>query len=294
MAGPRKIFDANLHRRRRDRAASKYAAHDFLYRLAAERLADRLSDVARAFPLAAALGGGGFREILGGRGGIETLIEIDISRAMLDRAGAAPSGVARLVAGEEFLPFADASLDLAISVLTLHWIDDLPGALAQIHRTLKPDGLFLAAMLGGDTLIELRQALLAAEMETDSGVSPRTSPTVELRDAAELMQRARFALPVVDRETVDVSYADPFALMHELRGMGEANALSDRRKTFSRSATFARAAQIYAERFGLADGRIKATFDLILLTGWRPHPSQQQPLARGAVPKGFHQGPAKA
>ena len=164
----------------------------------------------------------------------------------------------------------------------------------QINRALKPDGLFLAAMLGGDTLIELRQALLAAEMETDSGVSPRTSPTVELRDAAELMQRANFALPVIDRETIEVNYADPFALMHELRGMGESNALCDRRKTFSRSATFARSAEIYAARYAGPDGRIKATFDLIMLTGWHPHQSQQQPLARGAVPKGFHQGPAKA
>lgn len=293
MTEPPPIFDSRLRRRRRERAARGFAQHDFLYRLAAESIADRLDDVARKFPLAAAFGGGNLRAILGPRGGIETLIEIDVAPAMLAAAGAAKKGVARLVADGELLPFAEASLDLVISVLDLHWVNDLPGSLLQINRALKPDGLFLAAMLGGDTLFELRQALLAAEAELEGGASPRTSPMVELRDAAGLLQRAGFALPVADRDTFAVTYADPFALMHELRGMGEANALLARKKTFSRGATFARATEIYGERFAQPDGRITATFDLISLSGWRAHQSQQIPLARGAIPPGFHQGPAK-
>jgi NADH dehydrogenase [ubiquinone] 1 alpha subcomplex assembly factor 5 len=172
--------------------------------------------------------------------------------------------------------FAEASFDLVASSLMLHWAGDLPGALVQLRRILKPDGLLLAALLGGQTLVELRTALFEAELEVEGGVSPRVSPTIELGDAAALLQRAGFAMPVADSETITVTYANALALMRDLRGMGETNALSARRR-FLRRATLARASAIYAERFGDAGGRIPATFEVLFLTGWAPHPSQKSP-----------------
>jgi len=187
------------------------------------------------------------------------------------------------VADPELLPFADAGFDLVASVLALHWAADLPGVLVQLRRALKPDGLLLAAMLGGQTLVELRTALFEAELEEEGGVSPRVSPSIALGDAAALLQRAGFALPVADSETITVSYAGLPALLRDLRGMGETNALGARRRNFTRRATLARAALIYAERFGEADGRIPATFEVLFLCGWAPHPSQPKPLPRGSA-----------
>ena len=181
----------------------------------------------------------------------------------------------RAVADEEALPLKDASLDLATSVLSLHLVNDLPGALVQIRRALRPDGLFLAALLGGDSLIELRQAFMLAETETAGGVSPRVFPTAEIRDMGGLLQRAGFALPVADTEQLTVTYADAFGLMRELKAMGAANALVARSKKPMRRDTLARAAQIYAERFGTGTGRVKATFEILYLSGWAPHESQQ-------------------
>jgi len=167
--------------------------------------------------------------------------------------------------------------------MALHWVADLPGALVQLRRALKPDGLLLAAMLGGQTLIELRTVLFEAELAEEGGVSPRVSPAIELGDAAALLQRGGFTLPVADSETITVSYPDLLALMCDLRGMGETNALAGRRRTFLRRGTLARAALIYAERFADAEGRIPATFEVLFLCGWAPHPSQPQPLPRGSA-----------
>jgi SAM-dependent methyltransferase len=189
----------------------------------------------------------------------------------------------RVAADPELAPFRDASFDLIVSNLVLHWAADLPGALVQLRRVLKPDGLLLAAMLGGQTLVELRTALFEAELAEEGGVSPRVSPAVELGDAAALLQRAGFALPVADSEAITVSYPDALALMRDLRGMGETNALSARRREFMRRTTLARAALIYAERFGDAEGRIPATFEVLFLCGWAPHPSQPTPLPRGSA-----------
>jgi NADH dehydrogenase [ubiquinone] 1 alpha subcomplex assembly factor 5 len=175
------------------------------------------------------------------------------------------------VAGDpDLVPFGDGRFDLAVSALALHWAGDLPGALIQLRRALKPGGLFLAAMFGGSTLVELRTVLIEAELIEEGGASPRVSPAAELADVAALLLRAGFAMPVADAEKISVTYRDALALMRDLRGMGETNALAARRPTPLRRATLARAAALYAERFGLPDGRIPATFEILFLTGWAP------------------------
>ncbi|MDA1099502.1 MAG: methyltransferase domain-containing protein [Proteobacteria bacterium] len=279
MQGPPTIFDRRAVRRHRDRAAAGLAGYDFLLREVANRLADCLPDIKRSFPTALDLGchSGQLAEVLAGRGGIEWLLQCDLSPAMLAHA-AGP----RLAADEEALPFADAQFDLILSVLSLHWVNDLPGTLAQIRRALKPDGLFLAAMLGGGSLEELRQALLTAEVEVMGGVSPRVSPFVDPHDAGALLQRAGFALPVVDTDRIVLSYADPFAMMAELRGLGESNAVAGRQDHFTPRGVLQAGARHYHQTHGDRNGRIPATFQIITLSGWAPHESQPKPLPRGS------------
>ncbi len=185
--------------------------------------------------------------------------------------------------GEERLPFAPEALDLVVSALAFQFVNDLPGVLAQIRRALKPDGLLLAAMIGGDSLTELRQSFAAAEAECEGGASPRVAPFADLRDIGGLLQRAGLALPVTDVDRITVRYDHAFALMRDLRRMGASNVLLERRRTPTRRATMLRMAEIYAERFADADGRIRATFDIIWLSGWAPHESQQQPLRPGSA-----------
>ena len=247
---PALLFDRHAWRLHRARAR-RQGMVDFLHREVGERLADRLDLVNRKFPAV-----------------------LDLSAGKLDLA--ARPHTASVVSGEvvwepEFVPFRDASFDLVASNLMLHWVGDLPGALVQLCRALRPGGLLLATLFGGQTLVELRTALFEAELAEEGGVSPRVSPTAELGDAAALLQRAGFSSPVADGETITVTYPDILALMRDLRGMGETNALSARRG-FLRRATLARAGAIYAERFGGADGRIPATFEVLFLTGWAPHP----------------------
>lgn len=265
------IFDRRQVRRQRDRAAANLAKHDFLLRESAERLCERLLDVTRTFPLTLDLGchGGELTSLLKGRFGIETLIAADLSPAM---AGKSRSGGATLAvaADEETLPFAEGRFDLVISNLSLHWVNDLPGTLLQIRRVLKPDGLFLASLLGGETLRELRQSLLEAELAEEGGAGPRISPFVDVRDAGALLQRAGFVLPVADIETVDVTYGDALTLLADLRGMGEGNAVMARRRGFSRRGTFGRAMALYHERHASPEGRLPATFQILSLTGWSP------------------------
>jgi SAM-dependent methyltransferase len=261
------IFDRLQVRRQRDRAAAHLGEHDFLLRESADRLADRLEDVTRGFPLALDLGchGGELADRLRGRFGIETLVSCDLSPNMARKAG----GLA-VAADEETLPFAEGRFDLVISNLSLHWVNDLPGALLQIRRLLKPDGLFLASLLGGETLRELRQVMMEAELAEEGGVSPRVSPFVDVRDAGALLQRAGFSLPVADIDRCDVTYGNPMTLLADLRGMGEANAVAARRKGFTRRATLLRALSLYQERFAGPDGRMPASFQILTLTGWTP------------------------
>jgi SAM-dependent methyltransferase len=273
-------FDRHAVRAHRDRAASRLPEHDFLFREVADRLTDRLADVTRKFPRALDLGchGGEIAAALSGQGGVETLVQCDLSPAMARRAG----GLA-LAADEEALPFGAHAFDLVLSNLSLHWVNDLPGALAQIRYCLKPDGLFLATLLAGETLNELRGSLIEAELAVAGGVSPRVSPVADMRDLAGLLQRAGFALPVVDSDSIAVTYADPFRLMQDLRGMGETNAVAARSRSPSRRALFLEAAARYRDAHGDADGRVPATFQVVYLTAWAPHESQQKPLRPGSA-----------
>ncbi len=277
------LFDRRAWRAHRDRAARQGlvgGAVDFLHAEIADRLIDRLDVVNREFAVALDLGArdGGLARILAERPGTVRVIAAEPATRFL--AGAPGP---RVAADPELLPFADASFDLILSNLALHWTADLPGALVQLRRALKPDGLLLAAMFGGSTLVELRTALFEAELAEEGGVSPRVSPAIELADAAALLQRAGHALPVADSETITVSYPDLLALLRDLRGMGETNALAARRRSFLRRATLARAGLIYAERFGDQAGRIPASFEIFFLCGWAPHPSQPRPLRRGSA-----------
>lgn len=280
MSDPMNVFDRRAVRRHRDRAAARLGEHDFLLREVGERLLDRLADVRRTFPRALDLGchDGTVARLLDGRGGIEMLVHCDLSPAM---AAAAPTPA--VAADEEFLPFADRTFDLVISLLSLHWVNDLPGALTQVRRALKPDGLFLAAMLGGETLKELRHVLAEAELAGEGGVSPRVSPFADVRDAGNLLQRTGFALPVVDTEVVPVLYGSPMTLFADLRGMGESNAVRERRRTLSRRATLLDAAARYVQRFAEPDGAVPASFQVLYLTAWAPDASQPQPLRPGSA-----------
>ncbi len=273
------IFDRSLLRRRRERAAPGLAAVDFLIREVAARLAERLADVRRRFPLALDLGchTGQLAAALGADAPIERLVQADLAPAMVRRS----PGLG-VVADEELLPFGAARFDLVLSCLSLHWVNDLPGTLAQIGHTLKPDGLLLAALPGGATLRELREALLRAELEQDGGASLRVSPFVDLRDAGALLQRAGFALPIVDLETIVVTYDQPLQLMQELRLMGEANVLVDRGRRPLRRATLHRACELYRQLFADARGRLPATFQVLMLSGWKPGPDQPKALRRGS------------
>lgn len=282
------VFNRQTVRRHRARAAKSAAGvadrepgqDDFLFGESAERLCDRLSDVTRTFPLALDLGchGGHLAKTLNGRGAIDTLVQCDLAPEMV----AAASGL-RLAADEEAIPFGADSFDLVLSNLSLHWVNDLPGALLQIRHALKPDGLFLGAMLGGETLKELRQALSEAEIKLEDGLSPRISPMAGVRDLGGLLQRAGFALPVVDTETITVMYSDPMTLLADLRAMGESSALIEARKGLMRRATLAAAMVRYREEFADKDGRVPATFEILTMTGWAPDASQQQPLQPGSA-----------
>lgn len=284
---PMLVFDRAVVRRHRERAAPAWDGAAFLKREIAHRLVERLEDIRRAFPLAVDLGchGGEIGAALGrpggGRhGGVEALVSIDLALGFARRAAAHGPVV---VADEEMLPLAAGSVDLVLSAMALHWVNDLPGTLVQICRTLKPDGLFVAALLGGETLWQLRQALAQAESDVEGGLSPRVSPFADLRDAAGLLQRAGFAMPVADTERIDVRYPDVPTLMLDLRAMGESNAVRGRRTGLMRRETLARVAEIYAERHTGVDGGIMATFEVLFLHGWAPHASQPRPMRRGTA-----------
>jgi SAM-dependent methyltransferase len=272
MSGPPVIFDhalADVRRRRAHRMAVAGAA--FLYRAVAADVAERLAAVKRRFALAIEIGSP--LPVLAATGQVDRIVRLD---------RIAETGP-EVVGDAELLPFAPESLDLAVSVLTLHATNDLPGALAQMRRALKPDGLFLAAFLGGDTLIELREAFAMAEAEVSGGASPRIAPFTDVRTAGALMQRAGFALPVTDQDRHIVRYASALHLMRDLRAMGLTNTLVERDRRPLRRAVLMRTIDIYGERFADPDGRVRATFEIVSLSGWTPHESQQQPLRPGSA-----------
>lgn len=273
------IFDIDLIIRRRKRALRMAVpGADFLMARSADDLADRLSAVERRFDRAATLfcTTGAAAGVLRASGKTGETIRVETDAAFLD-------GGDGIVSGPETVPFEPQSLDLAVSLLAMQEINDIPGLLVQIRRALRPDGLLLAAFAGAGTLAELRESLIAAEAEILGGTSPRVAPFTDVRDAGALLQRAGFALPVADVETVTVRYATMFDLMADLRAMGATNALIDRSRKPATRRLFSRAAQIYAERFSDTDGRIRATFSTIWLSGWAPHASQQQPAKRGSA-----------
>ena len=277
---PIRVFDRALLVHRRGRVAPSAASHDFLLKRVADDLAERLAIVRRSFPLAANIGAhhGIVSRAIRGVAGVENVIDLDATVELLREA----PGL-RVVADEEALPFADASLDLVVSGLALQLVNDLPGALVQIQRALRPDGLLLASLLGGGTLRELREAWIAAEAEISGGASPRIAPFADVRDMGTLLQRAGFALPVVDSETLTVTYADPLALMREIKAMGASNMLNARRRTPVTRGLMLRAAEIYAERFAAGGGRVPATFEILTLTAWAPDDSQPKPLRPGSA-----------
>lgn len=261
---PPRLFDPALLRMRQTRAA-RLGAETFLATRVAEDVSERLHAVMREFGALVDVGSPGDTLRVAVREKYPQIARIDIP------------------ADDEPLPLAPSSLELVVSSLALQFVNDLPGVLAQIKRALKPDGLFLAAMIGGETLTELRQSFAAAESEIEGGVSPRVIPMIDLRDAGALLQRAGFALPVTDVDRITVRYDNAFALISDLRRMGATNILNERSRKFLRRATLLRMVEIYAERFSDPDGRIRATFDIVWMSGWSPHESQQKPLAPGSA-----------
>jgi SAM-dependent methyltransferase len=282
------VFDRRLVRLHRERAARRTAPVDFLFRATAEALVDRLCDIQREFPAALDLGchGGEIARALDeapeAAGRIGRLVQADMAPGLARRA-AAETGRPGVAADEELLPFAAGSFDLILSNLSLHWVNDLPGALWQVCAALKPDGAFLAGLLGGDTLWELRQVVMEAELEVTGGASPRLSPVADLREAAGLLQRAGFALPVADADTITVTYDNAFGLLADLRGMGETNAGINRNPAVPPRAFWPEVARRYQERFAGPDGRIPATFQVISMLGWAPHETQPKPLRPGSA-----------
>ncbi len=250
------LFDADAVQRNRKRGRAMGPDFDFLRAEIADRMADRLADINRDFGSVLDLGG--------------------------NFAPHSSKTVEAVPVGDEPLAASPGSYDLVVSNLALHWVNDLPGVMVQANRALKPDGLFMASLFGGETLHELGHSLLAAEAEVTGGASQRVIPFADVRDLGSLLQRAGFALPVTDMDTITVTYEHPLKLMQELRGMGEANAMHSRSRRFLRRDVLMRACEIYQSKFGMADGRVPATFQVMYMTGWHPHESQQKPLKPGS------------
>ena len=284
MTSPNQIFDRPLLNRRKARAAADIGQFDFLLKRVAEDLALRVSAMIRDFPLALNLGAwhGPLTHALSQLKNVGTVISAETCLPLLIQCPPP-----RVLCDEEALPFINDGkrppFDLIASGLALHLVNDLPGVLVQCRRALKPDGLFLAAILGGATLFELRDCLLQAEDEIEGGASPRVAPFADVRTLGGLLQRAGLALPVTDTDLVTVTYKDMFALLRDLRGMGATNMLTGRRRRPLRRQTLFRAAELYGEKYTGDNGRLVASFEIITMTAWAPHESQQKPLRPGSA-----------
>ncbi len=277
------IFDRKLHRLRRNRAAKKFGSYSFLKQRAAEDLADRLEAILREIPLVLDLGchNGTLSTELHSRMELSARMDSIVSMDMSEKF--ARSADLSVCADEEFLPFRDNTFDAVVSSLSLHWVNDLPGSLIQICNTLKPDSFFVGQMFGGATLNELRECLLSAEAEMTGGAVMRVSPFAGVEDLSQLLQRTGFQMPVADRDIVTVRYETPIALLQDLRGMGETSAfMSEEHRKLPRKVLF-RAMELYVERHGEPDGRVKATFEIITASGWSPGPNQPKPLRPGSA-----------
>lgn len=275
-----KLFDNRLALLRRQRARKEQVGGaTFLADHVAADLKERLSPVEREFPVAASLfcTTGAAARVLESSGKTGLVLRVE------DEAGLAGPDYPFVVSGLEEVPFAPESINLAVSLLAMHRIDDLPGFMAQVRRSLKPDGLFLAALPGAGTLAELRDSLLGADAELSGGAVPRIMPFADVRQLGALLQRAGFALPVADAENLTVRYDTMFDLIADLRSMGATNILRERSRRIERRDLFLRAAEIYRDRYSDPDGRIRATFSLVWLSGWAPHESQQKPARRGSA-----------
>lgn len=266
------VFDRNVVRQNRNRAALKLNKHGFLIDWSMDQIASRLNDIKREFPTALQIGCRTSNDF-NGQYGIKNLYTLDIAEELQPT----------IQADEELMPFAAKSFNFIYSPLNLHTTNDLPGTLSQIKNTLKPDGLFIASLLGGETLYELRDSMNRIELEMTGGGSPRIAPFADLPQMGSLMQRAGFNLPVIDSEKITVTYDNVLKLMEDLRFMGEGNALLERQKKFSTYDYFGRVIQDYATHYAEADGRVKATFEIIFVIGWAPHESQQKPLRPGSA-----------
>jgi len=277
------VFDRQLVRQHRTRAARNLDDADFLFMEGAERLFDRMMDIKRTFDVGLDLGchGGEMAKVMAESDRIGQFFQSDISPEMAKRS--ASTVHKSLCADEEALPIGLGTLDIVTSNLSLHWVNDLPGALSQIRMALKPDGLFLGSIFGADTLQELRTVLSQAEIDLEGGLSPRISPFADVRDLGALLQRAGFALPVVDSDIITVRYQNPIRLLYDLRGMGETNAVLERRKTPLRRETLMRALGNYVEQYADDDGRVPATFHILTMTAWAPASNQQKPLQPGSA-----------
>jgi SAM-dependent methyltransferase len=275
MDEPRRIVDRARHRQRRRRFIG---GPDFLRRAIEARLLDRLDDIARPLGRVLVLGAqdGLLATAVRERPGVDGIVAAD---ELPRQAGGADPFV---LIDEELLPFAPSSFDTVLSAMSLHWVNDLPGLLAQIRRCLAADGLLLAAFPGGDTLAELRECLMAAELEVRGGAGLRLLPMIDVRDAGALLQRAGLALPVADVERLTVRYGEPLQLLLELRAMGESQTLADGARAPLSRPVLQRFAELYRRRFVDPDGRVRASFDLVTMIGWAPHASQPRPLRRGS------------
>ena len=281
-ASPRPpLFDPTLIAPRRDRAERWGFADgaDFLHREIAALIRERLDEITRPFADAAIVGSGGgvHKAALAGRVPDHSIHQIELSPARAARAGAT------LVDTLDPLPFGERTLDLALSMLEMHWSNDPVGHLIQLRRALRPDGLMIAALFGGQTLAGLRAALAEAEAEVTGGLSPRVAPMAEIRDLGALLQRAGFAMPVADTERIEVGYDSAIDLMWDLRAMGETNMLTERRRVPMRPDILNRTNEIYAARFASPDGRVRATFEIVFLTGWAPAANQPRPRPPGSA-----------
>ncbi len=266
MSAAYMIFDRKAVRHHRDRAARTISHSDFLYHEGAQRLAERLPDIKRHFPMVLDLGAhhGIMASYLRGLNGIEHVVQADLSAAMVTQA----RGM-RVVADEEWLPFAEGSFDLVLSVFSLQWINDLAGSLIQINRVLKAGGLFVMMVLGGESLKELRTSFEQAELTIKGGMSPHISPFIDAREAGSLLQRAGFTMPVTDSEILNIHYENPMKLLDDLRGSGETNALLNRQKGGMRRSVLYEAMEYYQTHFAHSDGRVNATCELVTMTGWK-------------------------